>query len=105
MCIRDSYAISVYQDSPQRAADVANDLAGSFIDTHLKMRSRQARLTTEFLRRELAQVEADLAKQESTITTFKQQYRGELPGELQTNIARLDRLQLQRQSLALQIAE
>jgi uncharacterized protein involved in exopolysaccharide biosynthesis len=69
------------------------------------MRSRQARLTTEFLRRELAQVEEDLAKQESAITTFKQQYRGELPGELQTNIARLDRLQMQRQSLALQIAE
>ncbi len=99
------YAISVYLDSAQGAAIVANDLAGSFIDTHLKMRSRQARLTTEFLRRELAQVEEDLAKQESAITTFKQQYRGELPGELQTNISRLDRLQMQRQSLALQIAE
>lgn len=99
------YAISVYLDSARNAANVANDLAGNFIDTHLKMRSRQARLTTEFLRRELAQVEEDLAKQESAITSFKQQYRGELPGELQTNIARLDRLQMQRQSLALQIAE
>lgn len=99
------YAISVYLDSAQNAAIVANELAGSFIDTHLKMRSRQARLTTEFLRRELAQVEEELAKQESAITTFKQQYRGELPGELQTNISRLDRLQMQRQSLALQIAE
>ncbi len=99
------YAISVYLPTAQSAADVANDIAGAFINTHLKMRSRQARLTTEFLRRELTQVEEDLAKQESAITTFKQQYRGELPGELQTNIARLDRLQLQRQSLALQIAE
>ena len=44
------YAISVYLPSAQSAADVANDIAGAFIDTHLKMRSRQARLTTEFLR-------------------------------------------------------
>lgn len=99
------YAIRVYQDSPERAAAVANDIAGNFIDTHLKMRSRQARLTTEFLRRELVQVEEELAKQESAITNFKQQFRGELPGELETNLARLDRLQAQRQSLALQIAE
>ena len=99
------YSISAYQDSAENAAAVANDIAGSFIDTHLKMRSRQARLTTEFLRRELGQVEQDLAKQESAITSFKQQFRGELPGELETNLSRLDRLQMQRQSLALQIAE
>ena len=99
------YAIGVYQDSAENAAVIANDIAGSYIDTHLKMRSRQARLTTEFLRRELVQVEEDLAKQESAITNFKQQFRGELPGELETNLARLDRLQMQRQSLALQIAE
>lgn len=99
------YAVRSYQESPESAAAIANDIASRFIDTHLKMRSRQARLTTEFLRRELAQVEEDLAKQESTITNFKQQFRGELPGELATNLARLDRLQMQRQSLALQIAE
>jgi len=99
------YGIAYRSPDPRIAADVANDLAGGFIDTHLRMRSRQARLTTEFLRRELSQVETDLAEQERAITAFKQQYRGELPGELATNLSRLDRLQSQRQSLALQIAE
>jgi len=99
------YGISFRCGDPKIAADVANDLASGFIDTHLRMRSRQARLTTEFLRRELAQVEKDLAEQERAITEFKQLYRGELPGELATNLSRLDRLQSQRQSLALQIAE
>jgi polysaccharide biosynthesis transport protein len=99
------YGISFRVDDPAIAAAVANDLAADFIDTHLRMRSRQARLTTEFLRRELKQVETDLAEQERAITAFKQQYRGELPGELETNLSRLDRLQAQRQSLALQIAE
>jgi uncharacterized protein involved in exopolysaccharide biosynthesis len=39
------------------------------------------------------------------IREFKEQYRGELPGELASSVARLDRLQQHRQSLALQIAE
>ena len=39
---------------PVKAADVANDLASSFTDIHLRMRSRQAQITTEFLRRELS---------------------------------------------------
>jgi len=44
-------------------------------------------------------------EQGRTIREFKEKYRGELPGELTANLARLDRLQQQRQSLALQIAE
>ena len=90
---------------PQQAADVTNDLARGFNDTHLRIRSRQARLTTEFLGRELKQVESELAELEHTIAEFKQKYRGQLPSELRMSLGRLDRLQSQRQSLALQIAE
>lgn len=90
--------------SADKAAAVANDLATSFTDIHLRMRSRQARITTEFLRRELEKTEEELAGQERSITQFKQQFRGSLPSELSTSIGRLDRLQSQRQSLALQIA-
>lgn len=96
----------VFSDhNPVKAAEVANDLAAGFTDSHLRMRSRQARLTTEFLRRELTQTEKELSELERKITVFKQTYRGQLPSELQTNLGRLDRLQSQRQSLALQIAE
>lgn len=87
-----------------KAAAVANDLATGFTDIHLRIRSRQARLTTEFLRRELRQTEEELAAQERAITEFKQRFRGQLPDELAMNMSRLDRLQAQRQSLALQIA-
>ncbi len=92
-------------ENPVVAADVTNALASGFTDIHLRMRSRQARLTTEFLRRELKQTEGELSRQERLITEFKQTYRGQLPSELATNLGRLDRLQSQRQSLALQIAE
>lgn len=93
-----------YED-PVKAAAVTNALATGFTDIHLRMRSRQARLTTEFLRSELNQAEADLARQERRITEFKKAYRGELPSELTTSLGRLDRLQSQRQSIALQIAQ
>jgi len=91
-------------ESREKAAAVANDLANGFTDIHLRMRSRQARITTEFLRRELRKTEEELAAQESAITRFKQSHRGALPSELGTSLGRLDRLQSQRQSLALQIA-
>ena len=90
---------------PQATADIVNALATGFTDIHLRMRSSQARLTTDFLRSELEQAEEALAKQERRITEFKKAYRGELPSELATSLGRLDRLQSQRQSLALQIAE
>lgn len=89
---------------PIKAAAVTNDLASRFTDIHLRDRSRQARITTEFLRRELRKNEEELAAQERAITSFKQTHRGSLPSELETSQGRLDRLQSQRQSLALQIA-
>ena len=84
------------------AADVANELAGFFTAANIEMRNRQAQLTTDFLRREMLRAERELREQEHRITEFLQQ-RGGLPGELAANLARLERLQAQRQSLATQI--
>lgn len=98
------FEVLVTYGDPLKAAAVANDLATRFTDIHLRDRSRQARITTEFLQRELRKNEEELALQERAITSFKQAHRGSLPSELGPAQARLDRLQSQRQSLALQIA-
>ncbi len=98
-------AIRHESDDPGAAAAVANDLADRFIETHIRRRSRQTRLTSEFLRRETERAEEVLREQRSRVSEFKQRHRGELPGELQTALARLERLQQQRQSLALQISD
>jgi len=97
------YALSFEDGDPDRAAAVANGLAASFIDVHLRLRSSEARVTTDFLRRELIEVEQELRAQERLATEFKQQFRGELPGELGTNLARLDRLQETRRVLVEQL--
>jgi len=97
--------ISFASPSPRVAADVANDLAELFTSASIQQRSQQSELTTEFLRRELAQAEEALKEQNRKVTEFKERYRGELPEEQDANLRRLELLQQQRQSLAAQIGE
>jgi uncharacterized protein involved in exopolysaccharide biosynthesis len=85
------------------AADVANELAGFFTAANITMRNRKAKLTTDFLRRELGRAEKELRNHDRKITEFVQEHRGGLPGELGANLAKLERLQAQRHSLASQI--
>jgi len=99
------YSISFTADDPVIAANVANDLAASFTQSNTTMRRRQAQLTTDFLRRELASSESQLRKVEREIREFNERYRGELPDELPANLHKIEQLQRQRQSLAMQSAE
>lgn len=92
-------------DRPEVAAGVANDLASGFVAQSVRVRTQQAELATRFLSGELERAEAALREQNRALREFNEKYQGELPGELVTNLGRLDRLQQQRQSLALQIAE
>jgi uncharacterized protein involved in exopolysaccharide biosynthesis len=62
-------------------------------------------VTADFLERELERSEVQLREQNQKIREFKESHRGELPSELAANLSKMDRLQLQRQSLSLQIAE
>jgi len=98
-------AIRFEWSDPAAAADVANHLLNRFISAHLRRQSRQARLTSDFLRREAERAEVELAEERARITEFAEAHRGELPSELHTKLARLERLQQQSQSLALQISD
>jgi uncharacterized protein involved in exopolysaccharide biosynthesis len=98
-------AVRYESANPATAAAVANDLVSRFIATSMSRRSQQAEKTTEFLRREAERARAALEVQRAKIAEFQQRHRGELPGELETKLSRLGRLQQQRQSLALQISD
>jgi len=86
------------------ASKVANDLASSFINASIAKRSEQARHTTEFLKRELVRSEQELREINREIAEFQREHRGELPGDQETALRKLERLELQRQSLATQIS-
>lgn len=97
------FVITYSNTDAEVAADVANELAGFFTAANIAMRNRQAQLTTDFVRRELERAEQELRDHERKITQFMREHRGGLPGELDANLAKLERLQSQRQSLASQI--
>jgi len=98
-------AISFEDANPRTSAKIANAIAHDLTDASLRNRSEQARITTEFLRRELENSKRQLQEQNRLITEFQEKYRGELPDELDTNLRRLERAQDQRHSLAIQISE
>jgi uncharacterized protein involved in exopolysaccharide biosynthesis len=90
---------------PQIAADVANQLASRFQSVHRDRQLRDAKVRTEFLRREQKSLEEELAQHRTRKAEFTKANRGRLPSELETKLARLDRLQEYLQSLAIQITE
>jgi uncharacterized protein involved in exopolysaccharide biosynthesis len=90
---------------PDTAAAVANDIASLLAEAGIRLRSQQASLTTEFMRRELTRAERELRDHDHKITEFKTGHRGELPADMTPSLQELTRLQEQRESLALQIAE
>lgn len=98
-------SIEFTADDPQSAADVANDVAHAFNAAGMRLGSQQAHLTTEFMRREVESNEAALREQSRKVSEYQQGHRGALPSEMESNLRRLERLQQQRNSLAMQIAE
>jgi uncharacterized protein involved in exopolysaccharide biosynthesis len=98
-------AIRFESADPVVSADVANELSNRFTSVHLGRQNRLAKLTSDFLRREAERAEVELGQQRARITEFTKAHRGELPSELDTKLALLERSQQQRESLALQISD
>lgn len=98
------YGLTFEYDVPAKAADVANSLAALLMEASIARRNQQARSATEFLRQALASDEQELREQSSRVSAFRRAHRGELPGELDTSLRKLDMAAQRRESLAGQIA-
>ncbi len=90
-----AFAISYKGRNPQQVAHVANTLASFYIDENLKVRERQTAGTADFLRGQLDEMKQRLEGQEQRLRQFKERYMGELPEQLQANIAVLENLNTQ----------
>jgi len=72
-------------------AQVANTLASAYVAENTTLREQQASSAAEFLRTQLADVNAKLQQQERNISKFKQQYHSELPAQMESNVQQLER--------------
>jgi polysaccharide chain length determinant protein (PEP-CTERM system associated) len=87
-----AFKISFTSRDPHKAALVANTLTSFYIEENLKARERQAAGTAEFLRVQLEQMRQKLEVQEKHVTTFKERHIGELPQQMEANLATLEQL-------------
>src|SRR5215471_17469316 len=82
----------------ETVAQVANQLAASFIQWEVKSREQQAQDTTEFLDSQLNDAKRNLEEQEAKVSAFKMRHLGEMPEQQAGNLQALSQLQTQFQA-------
>jgi polysaccharide biosynthesis transport protein len=82
----------------ETVAQVANQLAASFIQWEVKSREQQAQDTTEFLDSQLNDAKHNLEEQEAKVSAFKMRHLGEMPEQQAGNLQVLSQLQTQFQA-------
>jgi len=90
-----AFALSYRGRDPQTVALVTNTLASFYIEENLKARERQATGTAEFLRVQLTEAKKRLDEQETRVSALRRRYVGQLPQQMQGNLATLDSLNQQ----------
>ena len=92
-----AFALSYRGRDPRKVAQVTNALASLYVEENLKAREAQASRTAEFLKSRLEEMKKKLDEQEGRIGEFKRRHLGELPQQVEANIAVLGRLNAQLQ--------
>ena len=92
-----SFSLGYRGRDPRKVADVTNALAALFVEQNLKTREQQAAVTADFLKSQLAEMKKKLEEQEARIGAYKKRHPGELPQQVDSNLAVLQRLNAQLQ--------
>ena len=95
----EAFTISFSHPDPVTAMNVAAKLASQYIEENLKIREQFVEGASEFLEKELQIAKATLDEKEKVLSEFKLRYMGELPGQLESNLRALDRLQIEKTTL------
>ena len=100
-----SFTISYRGRDPVVVAEVTNKLAAFFIESNLRLRARQAAQTTLFLEKQLEDLKRLLQEQEHKVEEYRNQYMGELPEQLQSNISTITGLQVRLEALQVSLTD
>src|SRR5436309_3907539 len=92
-----AFALSYRGRDPRKVAQITNALASLYVEQNEKSREAQASRTAEFLKSRLEEMKKKLDEQEGRIGEFKRRHLGELPQQVEANIAVLGRLNAQLQ--------
>jgi polysaccharide chain length determinant protein (PEP-CTERM system associated) len=90
-----AFTISYSGRDPETVAKVANALAGMYVRENTRIREGQATRTADFLKVQLADAKKVLDAYEQRANDFRVGHIGELPQQVETNLASLERLNTQ----------
>src|SRR5262245_43709543 len=114
-----AFTITYQGNDPATVARVTNTLASFYAEENIRTRERQASGTADFLKVQLGETKTRLDRLEQRVSGFKRQHLGELPQQMDANLATLERMNDQlrrntdgqtraaerRQALSSQLAE
>jgi polysaccharide chain length determinant protein (PEP-CTERM system associated) len=96
----DAFTIEYAHTDPVMAMQVASRLATLFIEEAETEREQQAAEGSQFIDSQLEEIRVRLEEKDAAVRRFKERNLGRLPHQLDTNVATLQRLQLEQQTLA-----
>jgi succinoglycan biosynthesis transport protein ExoP len=81
--------------SPTSVAEVSNAVAAFYVAQNHQMRSEEAARATQFLEAQMKEVRAQLDQNENQVEAYTTRHAGELPQQVEVNLATLERLNTQ----------
>ena len=96
----DAFTIEFEHTDPKMAMLVADRLTTLFMEEVVGSRERQVATAYQFIESQLQDARAELEKKEQALREYKERYMGGLPQQVNSNLATLQRLQLQHQTIS-----
>ena len=90
-----AFTVSYTGRDRDKVADVANDITNFYVSQNDELRSEEAVKTTQFLKQQLDGAKTQLDAQEAKLHAYTASHSGELPQDVQVNLATLERLNTQ----------
>jgi uncharacterized protein involved in exopolysaccharide biosynthesis len=81
-----AFTLSFTYDNPLKTQQVTNELMSRFLDEDIRQRRQQAQATSDFLAKQIADLEKSMEEQEKTIGAYRAQHVGVRPEDLPINM-------------------
>jgi polysaccharide chain length determinant protein (PEP-CTERM system associated) len=95
----DGFNIQFYHRDPLKAQEVTNRLARLFIDETVKSREQQVEGAVDFLVTQVKDARTELEGKDAAVRRYKEEHMGKLPSQLETNVATMQMLQREMQTV------
>jgi polysaccharide chain length determinant protein (PEP-CTERM system associated) len=95
----DSFRVGFMSDDADTARRVTERLASLYIEQNVQDRTTQADISSQFLATELDSTKRRLVEQEKKLEAYRKSHSGQLPSQLQGNLAAIESVNRQLQAI------